>query len=144
LSSYIVDASVATRFLIEEDLGEEALSVADAYIAGKLDLFAPSIITYEVGNALRTAVARGVMTDVQATEQFSFFIDMQLGRLSFGEDDHEAILRLSLSKRFSYYDGAYVWASRNSGVPLLTADKRQYSLARGEVEVIHLKDFKNS
>jgi predicted nucleic acid-binding protein len=143
LRSFVVDASVATRFLVEEDLSGDALAVADACIAGEIDLFAPPVITYEVGNALKTAVARRVITDSQASEQFGFFLGMQLGRMSISDEDHEAILRLALGRDFSFYDGAYVWASKSSGMPLLTADNRQYSLAREIVKVIHLKDFRN-
>ena len=142
MRSYVVDASVAARFLIEEDLAKEAGAVVKGYTDGEFDLFAPPLIAYEVGNALRTATARGAITHSQASEQFKLFNGMRLGRLPFGDADHDEALRLSSGKGFSYYDGVYVWASKAAGAPLLTADDKQYAFARGETEVIHLKDFK--
>ncbi len=141
MRSYVVDASVATRFLLEEDLMGEARAVLNGHVEGEFELTAPPLIVYEVGNALRTAAARNVIDRALAAEYFRFFLGMRLGRLPFGDTDHDGTLGLSSGKGLSYYDGVYVWASREAGLPLLTADDRQYTLARGETEVIHLKDF---
>jgi predicted nucleic acid-binding protein len=142
--SYVVDASVATRFLLEEDLSGEAKAVLRGYFEDEFDLVAPPIIVYEVGNSLRTATARNVVDPARAVEYFRRFLGMKLGRLSIDDADLDAALGLSISKGLSYYDGIYVWASRKEGMPLLTADDRQYAIARSETEVIHLKDFNNS
>lgn len=144
MRSYVVDASVATRFLLEEDLSGEAKAVLRGYFEDEFDLVAPPIIVYEVGNSLRTATARNVVDPARAVEYFRRFLGMKLGRLSIDDADLDAALGLSISKGLSYYDGIYVWASRKEGVPLLTADDRQYAIARSETEVIHLKDFNNS
>ena len=143
MRSYVVDASVATRFLLEEDLMGEARAVLNGHVEGEFELTAPPIIVYEVGNSLSTAAARRVVDPARAAEYFRFFLGMRLGRLPFDDADHDAALGLSTSKGLSYYDGVYVWASREAGLPLLTADDRQYALAHGEIEVIHLKDFEH-
>jgi predicted nucleic acid-binding protein len=139
--SYVVDASVATRFLLEEDLSGEAKAVLRGYLGDEFDLVAPPIIVYEVGNSLRTASTRNVVDHTRAVDYFKDFLGMKLGRLVFDVVDLDAALGFSISRGLSYYDGMYVWASKKESLPLLTADDRQYAVARGETEVIHLKDF---
>ena len=142
MKSYVVDASVATRFLLEEDLSMEAKGVLGRYLEDEFDLVAPPVIVYEVGNSLRTATVRKVIESATAMDKFRRFLGMNLGRISLDVADFDAVLDLSILRGLSYYDGMYVWASRKMGMPLLTADDGQYNIARSETEAIHLKDFK--
>ncbi len=142
MRSYVVDASVATRFLLEEDLSAEAKGVLGRYLGDEFDLVAPPVIVYEVGNSLRTATARRVLDPSKAEDKFRLFLGMNLGRIPLDLADLDAALSLSILRGLSYYDGVYVWASKRLGVPLLTADDGQYGGARSETEAIHLKDFK--
>jgi len=50
---FVVDASVAVKWLVTEKDTENALKVLDGYLAGRFELLAPTLIYYEVANALR-------------------------------------------------------------------------------------------
>ena len=44
---YIIDASVASRFLLIEDLSEKAKLVLESFIKGNCELKAPKLIVYQ-------------------------------------------------------------------------------------------------
>ncbi len=55
---YVVDASVAARFLLVEELSEKADLLLQKFHEDAIELKAPGIVNYEVGNALWKAVRR--------------------------------------------------------------------------------------
>lgn len=142
MRALVLDASVAARFLLEEDFADQAQDALEEFIDGNLDLSAPRLIMVEVGNALRTAAARGIVGDVEASGMYSKLLDLGLGRIELTDEDHRRVLELSIRRKMSFYDAVYVYASKVNGVALLTADDSQVRCAVGETEVIHLRDFR--
>lgn len=138
---YVVDASVAARFLLGEDLEDEARAVLEGFVDGRYNLVAPPVVVYEVGNALRTAVARGEVDAGEAREAFGFFLRLNLGRIGASSDLLGGAFAFSIDHGISYYDGVYIWSSKMMDAPLLTADDGQLEAAKGVVSAIHLKDF---
>jgi len=49
----VVDASVITRWYLNEEWSDLSLKLRDDYEQGNLILIAPFLIYYEIGNALR-------------------------------------------------------------------------------------------
>jgi len=143
LKTYVVDASVAARFLLVEEFDEEAKAVLEGFLEGRHDLLAPPVVVYEVGNALRTAVARGEVNAGEAREAFGFFLGLNLGRMVASSDLLGKAFAFSLERGVSYYDGVYIWSSKSIDATLLTADDVQIETAKGVVSAIHLKDFKS-
>lgn len=141
MKTYVVDASVAARFILGEDLGDEAREVLEGFVEGRHDLVAPPLVAYEVGNALRTAVARGMVDAGEAHEVFSFFLSLNLGRMDASSELLGGALAFSLERGVSFYDGVYVWFSKSVVAPLLTADDGQLEAAKGATSATHLKDF---
>jgi len=140
VSLYIVDASVATRFLISEDLHSEAEAFLRGFAEDRYDLAAPSLIDYEVGNALRTEVNRGNLPGEASETLYRGYLLLKMGRESLAPRDLQQALRLSQSRPISFYDAAYVWLSKKHGAPLITADDKQFMIASEEASVIHLRD----
>ena len=50
---FILDASVAVKWFVVEPLRKKALNVREDYFEDRIDLLAPGLIRYEIGNALR-------------------------------------------------------------------------------------------
>ena len=73
MKGYVIDASVAVRFLLKEDLSAEAEAVLEGFVMGRFDLFAPPLILCEVGNAIRTAAVRDMISFEAASEAYDFF-----------------------------------------------------------------------
>jgi predicted nucleic acid-binding protein len=141
LRTFIVDASVATRFLLVEDLRKEALRVLRDFVEGEIDLTAPPVIDFEVGNALRTAVARNLVELDGVIDVYGYFLGFKLGRHGLDEGELVKALEWSTGRGVSFYDGVYIWASKVTGFPLLTADDEQFEAAVTEVRVTHLRDY---
>ena len=50
---FIVDTSVAVKWYVKEAMRDQALRVIDDFLSDRIDLQAPSLLLYELGNALR-------------------------------------------------------------------------------------------
>ena len=119
---YVVDASVACRFLLVEDLSEKAELVLESFLEGKRDLKAPKLMIYEVGNTLRKAVNQELIELDEALEKISHLVKLKIDSIELDEKMHRNVLAWSIKNNATYYDGAYVVSSKALGATLLTAD----------------------
>lgn len=141
MSLYVLDSSVATRFLLTEDLSKEAFEVLEALMGGLIQVAAPLLIIYETGNALWNAVRRNLIQSGDAVSKLDEFLGLGIPLVDLESDDYRDTLRWSISNSASYYDGAYVLTAQKLGATLLTADDALHSKAKGKTPVLHLKDF---
>lgn len=139
----MIDASVACRFLLVEDLSEKAGLVLEGFLKGDFDLRAPVLVVYEVGNALWKAVREGLIELDEALQKFSNFLELRIDSIDFDEGERRKVLEWGAKNDSTYYDSAYVMASKRIGATLLTADDALYKKALKEVPVKHLKDYQS-
>jgi len=141
MTRYILDASVAARFLLSESLSDKAAAVLRDYIDGRVELAAPNIMVYEVGNALWKA-ARGGSVDVDAArkKQLRLF-DLNIPTVDLGNSDHLDTLEWAHIHDATYYDAAYAVAALKTGATLLTADNTLYRRTAKQQPTLHLKDY---
>jgi len=141
LTRYVLDASVAARFLLSESLSDEAAAVLRDFIDGRVELAAPSIMIYEVGNTLWKAAREGsVDVDAARRKQLRFF-DLGVSTVGLGDGDHLDTLKRAHALDATYYDAAYATAALKSGATLLTADDALYRRTAGQQPTLHLKDY---
>ena len=138
---YVVDASVACRFLLVEDLSEKAELVLESFLEGKCDLKAPKLMIYEVGNTLRKAVNQELIELDEALEKLSHLVKLKIDSIELDEKMHRNVLAWSVKNNATYYDSAYVVSSKALGATLLTADDTLYKKASKEVPTLHLRDY---
>jgi predicted nucleic acid-binding protein len=138
---YVVDASVAARFLLVEDYSDEAGRVLEGFREGKFDLKAPRLVVYEVGNVLWKAVKQGLIGVDEAKEKFSVFLGLKIDSIELDDKGREEVLEWAAENEVTYYDSAYVMSSIKTGGTLLTADDALYSSAQKEVSATHLRDY---
>lgn len=137
----MIDASAASRFLLVEDFSDEARLVLEGFLRGSLDLAAPRLIVYEVGNTLWKASRQRLISGDEASQKFSHFLTLGIGCVELNEQDHREVLDWSLENEATYYDGAYVKASEKAKATLLTADDVLYRKARRAVPAAHLREY---
>lgn len=138
---YVLDASVAARFLLVEDLSEKAEMVLEDFLDGKIELISPELLIYEVGNTIWKSVRRGFIGLDEALERFSHFLELRISSVSFRAEDYKYALEWSIRNDATYYDGIYVRCCLKVGGVLLTADDILYKKARETVPTVHLKDY---
>lgn len=136
-----MDASVASRFLLVEDLSDKAELVLEDFLQGKLDLRSPELVVYEVGDTLWKSVKNGFISLDEAIEKFSLFLELRINPVNLSFEEHKEILEWSVKNNATYYDSAYVKACMKVGGTLLTADDILYKKSKEAVPTLHLKDY---
>jgi predicted nucleic acid-binding protein len=137
----VIDASIASRFLLVEDLSEKARLVLEDFLKGASDLRAPKLVVYEVGNTLWKAVKQRFINLNEAKEKFSYFLRLRIDSIELDGEEHKEILEWGVKNAATYYDSSYVRSSKKIGATLLTADDILYEKAHGEIPTLHLKDY---
>ena len=141
MTVYVIDASVASRFLLVEDLSDKAALVLEDFLQEASDLRAPKLVVYEVGNTLWKAVKQGFINLDEAVQKFSYFLGLGIDSIELAGEEHKEVLEWGVRHDATYYDSVYVRASKNIGATLLTADDVLYKKAHNEVLALHLKNF---
>jgi len=140
--SYVVDASVIVAWFIPgEPWSVKARRLRDNYVDGRVKLYAPSILIYELNNSLWKAVRRSLMsvdTALACVEAFSK-ISPELIQLDFSRQ-LEA-LKIASEEDVSFYDSAYIVTARATSSTLVSADSDMISVARKYVSVTPVSDL---
>lgn len=141
MKAFVIDASVACRFILSEDLSDKARLVLQGFLDGELELISPSLVNYEVGNALWKSIRQGVLGLPDAKLALSDFLRLGLAPFELEGKGHIDALTWGAEVDSTYYDSVYVSLSKSTGATLLTADDALYEKARGETQVVHLREI---
>lgn len=123
----VVDASVAMKWLVDEDGSEAAFALRDR------DLAAPALLRIEVANVLRTLVARKAATSGEALDLFTLFQDAPVTIVDQDEALERRALQLGLDFGHPVYDCVYLALAERMGRVLVTADNRFLKALRSTV-----------
>jgi hypothetical protein len=115
----VVDASVAIKWLVLEDMSDVA---KELYGAGDR-LIAPRLITTEIANALARKTMQGMLTRQEATYHFSS-LPLFLPDLVDVDELIEPAFENACVLRHPIYDLLYLEAARKIDAQLVTADRR--------------------
>ena len=140
LKTYVIDASVAVKWY--STFGEDDLAKADQllqdYVDRSCDLMAPTLIVYELANALRFNPNLEA-TDVK--EAMKDFLELQI-TLEGPYKYMNSALDLAFAYSLTMYDAVYAALSQVSGIPLITADYQFYKKAKDLPFIEALRDVK--
>ncbi len=116
--TYVIDASVAVKFCVEE----EDSQLAKKLIGSSSVLIAPAHCLAEAGEVLARKVRSGMLPMPLATESLAMLAEI----LTF--IDVETLVcnsvTLSLASGASVYDTLYIEAAKMVGCPMITSDSR--------------------
>ena len=115
----VVDASVAVKWLVEEEGSKSAKRLLD----GDYDLHAPRLIVSEVANALWRKVRLGEIERGEAGVLAAAVPGMPL---RWSDDEHVCAdaVRIALTLERPVYDCVYLALGHRLGATLVTADAR--------------------
>lgn len=140
--SFTVDASVSARWLIPgEEYETQAVKLRDDYAEGRIELYTPSLLIFEVLNALWKTVERGMMKAEDAVVMCEAFVKVTPKLVSLDFEDLKNALEAAMMKHISFYDASYIATALKTKSTLITADKSLFEVARGYLKTIHLKDY---
>ncbi len=141
MNVYLIDASVASRFLLVEDLSDKAELFLKNFLEEIVDMRAPDLIKSEVGNTLWKAVKQKLIRLNEASEKLSYFHKLRINSVELSERDYLEALAWAVRNEATYYDSIYVISSEKTSSTLLTADDTLYEKASGTVTTVHLRDL---
>jgi len=119
----VLDASVAVKWYVEEELREQALALRHDYYEEKLLLISQPLLLYEVANALRyhpTLSSEDVMTAIDS------LLAMQFNLITLGKSEAEVAVKIAFDENLSMYDATYLALADITGTQIVTADESFY------------------
>ncbi len=130
----VVDASVAVKWLSEEEGTQAALKLREEHIEGTTILSAPDLLLYELANALRY---KPDFDDEKAAQALSDLIDLQIDLINPGRE----LLQQSIEDAYLYdttvYDSCYLALGELMGIEVYTSDRKFYEKAK-ESDILRL------
>lgn len=140
MKRYVVDASVAVKWLIPEEHSEQAMKLLEDWFKEDMELNAPSWLKLEVTNALTKYVKRQIIDAEKAHEGFEIFRSIEL---NYVEEDWPLIddaLKSSTSIGLSMYDAIYYTLARRMKATLITADVEFINKVKADISVEDVRD----
>jgi predicted nucleic acid-binding protein len=116
---FILDASVAVKWYVKEEMRDIALRLREDFVSDLIELEAPNLILYELGNALRHHPGSTAIDCAEAVRQLR-----NIGIILHDLDDNliDMTATLSYNENITFYDAAYVALAKTLGTKLITAD----------------------
>lgn len=136
----IIDASVVLKGFFPDEAGHaQALALIRAYAQEEIRLLAPTLLPYEVTNAVLQAIKRDRIGLEKGLEILRVF--QGLG-IPTAEVSWERALSLARAHDRSAYDGAYLALAEEKGDRLVTADLRLYDAVKDRLSwVVWIEDY---
>lgn len=126
----VVDASVVLRWLVEEPLTAEAYLLLDRWRERGVSTFAPSLLPFEIANALYKRVRRGELTVHDARRLLDVAAE-EGPRLDQDRGLHAAAVELALRLGHgACYDSQYLALAEREQCECWTADRRLWESVR--------------
>jgi|SRR5579862_2251792 len=138
---YVLDSSVAVKWVIAEADSRRAIRLRDEYRNGIHELIAPDIFTPEVANALVAAERQG---RIQPGEAVIFLHDVLMTAPVFHLSKPLLVraMQIALATRHAVYDCVYLTLAEREGCELVTADDKLVRTLRPKFPfIIDLKNL---
>jgi len=125
VSHFVLDASVALAWVLDNPVPVYALEVRQGMLAGKRGLV-PALWHLEIANGLAMAERRGDLSGADVEDALDQILAAAASKLDTETDLVSArdALANSRSFRLMAYDAVYLDLARREGLPLATLDKR--------------------
>jgi predicted nucleic acid-binding protein len=123
--TFVLDCSVAAKWILPEADRAAALRIFERYAAGEISLIAPDLLLAEFASLLARRSRRKEVSPAQSREAFDLMIQVA-PRLFETRPRLVRALDLSLRLQLSLWDCVYVALAMEHDCPLLTADRRLF------------------
>ena len=117
---YVVDSSIVTKWFLVETDSDQAIKLRNEFATGRLRLTVPTLLFYEVTNALRFSTVFDEMDlalTAKSLSKYRFGIWRPRGKLL------ELSVQLSVRENVTVYDACYVALAKRLKTRLVTEDK---------------------
>ncbi len=132
------DASVLVRFLVSGEPGTPIANLWEGWLKKQASLFAPTLIFYEVNNALHQYVRHGQLTRREA--ETAFQLSFNLNIVTMMDDGlHNRALQLAYDyELLATYDAHYLALAERVGAELWTLDRKLANKVKSQLPWVTL------
>lgn len=137
--SALLDSSVVLKWFRRDEVWRDvALQLRVAYIEGRMVIYVPDLLTYEIANVLRF---KPDLSQGQVQAALNSLYDMQIRIVKGSREVVKEAIRLAYLYDVTVYDAVFVAIAENLSVPFITADdKLSQKLAKAS-NVHHISVF---
>jgi len=128
----VLDASVITKWYTKEKGTESAIEYRDLHVEGKLTIIEPSLVMYEVTNALNY---NPNFSESDVKESIESLIDLHLEIVDPSKEMMTRIVSLARNYGTSIYDSSYLALARMLDVNMITADGKFWEKIKDDMHV---------
>lgn len=131
----VVDASLALKWVLNEPDSDRALALLNEWNVHGVVLLAPSLLSFEVSNALYKNFRRNKLTFDQATRTIDEVLSLGIV-LEFSETSALGKRALELANQYSLpaaYDAHYLAMAEREDCELWTADMRFWNSVKHKI-----------
>ncbi len=117
----VIDASVVVKWFIEEKDSDKALLIRDSFIGGKVELYVPTLLYFEVLNALKYSqlFKPSDLEDAgESLENYGFKV------ITIKDEMRKHMINAAIDYDLSIYDASYLGLSIGLEMLLYTADEK--------------------
>ena len=132
--SVVVDASLAVKWLVEEDDSDTAHAALQFWVAQDITRIAPYLMPFEVANVLHRRVLRGELNAGDSLRMMALLLESSLELHQPPEIHVRALQLASQLKQNAAYDAHYLALAESLGCELWTADERFYRAASPSID----------
>ncbi len=137
MEQVVLDTSVVAKLFLKEEWSDRTLKLKDRHIEGEMEIVAPSLLKYELINALRSKhFTRSEIKDaLEVIKDYGFVV------VDPEDSVFDDMAELVSEYRVSAYDAAFVAMARNLDAKLCTADQNLIDKVPKLKFVKHIKEF---
>ena len=120
-TNIIIDASVITKWFIDETDSDKAEKIKEQFINEKINIIVPSLLNYEVLNALKySKLFRLDELNLvgESIENYGFNV------ILIKDDVREKMVEIAVNHDISIYDASYIALAEKFNTQLITADEK--------------------
>jgi predicted nucleic acid-binding protein len=120
VSAIVADVSVIVKWFVEEEHSESALRLRNGHVEQRVRIVVPSVLSYEVLNALRYSGSFGAEELVEVSRTLDRYQFVEVGMS--GPFSGEAV-KIAMDYGVTVYDAAYLSIGKLKGLEVYTADE---------------------
>ncbi len=135
----VVDVSIALKWTLNETDSSTALALLADWTGREIEVHAPSLLVYEVTNALYRRVRKGEIPFYDARRGLTEII-YKVVEFDFPEDPDFNIRAVELGQQFglpAVYDSHYLALAESKECELWTADTRMWRVVKDQLNWVH-------